>query len=299
MSKVQVDTIVNKDDNGAPNFSKGLTVSNNPILAGSASSTGTLNQRLQVTGNAYISGSVGVGTTNPSSKLDVFGGNVRSLGTTSPSFIVTPTSGSSYIFGANTSISGGGIYDNTSSNWRLVVKDTTGDVGIGTTNPTSELHVVGGDSRFGGVIETVSTATTYLSGSALVLEMDVRQATTYTYTMPAGANIGIVSFKNMPSQTNRPSGSTITLLVTQNSSGTGNTTVATGIGTNITVVGYENGAPVAGITTRALVSFGSTIALTSTGNDREFVSFFIHYTGGTNTTASSYQVYATKNGGFR
>lgn len=151
----------------------------------------------------------------------------------------------------------------------------------------------------GGVIENVSAATTYMNGSALVVEMDVRSATTYTYTIPTGANIGIVSFKNMPAETGNASGTTITLITTQNSAGTGNTTAATGIGTNCTVIGFAGGAAVAGISTRALVGSATTVTLSSTGADRDFVSFFIHYTGGTNTTASSYQVYATKNGGFR
>ena len=172
------------------------------------------------------------------------------------------------------------------------------DVGIGTTNPTSTLQVTGGDSRFGGVIETVSTATTYMSGTAMVLEMDVRQATTYTYTIPTGANIGIVSFKNMP--TNLPGGTTITLLATQNAAGTGNTTATTGIGTNITILGYASGAAASvGISTRAFVGSGTTVTLSTTGSDKDFVSFFITYNGGSNISTSSYQVFATKNGSFR
>jgi hypothetical protein len=51
-----------------------------PILVGSASSTGTSNQKLQVTGNAYVSGSVGIASTNPTTALDVVG-NVKVLGT--------------------------------------------------------------------------------------------------------------------------------------------------------------------------------------------------------------------------
>jgi len=43
------------------------------VLIGSATATGTASQPLQVTGGAYISGNLGVGVTNPSTKLDVAG----------------------------------------------------------------------------------------------------------------------------------------------------------------------------------------------------------------------------------
>ena len=154
-------------------------------------------------------------------------------------------------------------------------------------------------SKFRGVIETVSTGSTYdLGGGKVVLELDVRNATTYTHSLSNGS-VGIVSFKNMPADTGVSNGTTITVIFTQNATGTGNTTVATGIGTNCFVVGFEDGATVAGISTRALVGTATTVTLSTTASDRDFVSFFVHYTGGTNTTASSYQVYATKNGGFR
>ena len=49
------------------------TFTNGPVLVGSGTSTGTASQPLQVTGGAYVSGSVGIGTTNPQYKLDVAG----------------------------------------------------------------------------------------------------------------------------------------------------------------------------------------------------------------------------------
>jgi len=156
------------------------------------------------------------------------------------------------------------------------------------------------DVRFrGGVIENVSAATTYTSGDALVLELDVRNSTTYRYSM-VGGNIGIVSFKNMPADTEN--GSTVTVLFTQQSStpsGAGNTTAATGIGTNCTVIPFVSGAAIAGISTRALVGSATTVTLSDTASDVDFVSFFVHYTGGTSSAAASYKIYATKNGGFR
>ena len=55
------------------------TFTNGPVLIGSGTSTGTASQPLQVTGGAYVSGSVGVGTTNPAPgiKLDVLGGEIK------------------------------------------------------------------------------------------------------------------------------------------------------------------------------------------------------------------------------
>ncbi len=48
------------------------TFTNGPVLIGSGTSTGTASQRLQVTGGAYVSGNIGVGVTNPASRLDVY-----------------------------------------------------------------------------------------------------------------------------------------------------------------------------------------------------------------------------------
>jgi len=52
------------------------TFTSDPVFIGAATSTGTASQRLQVTGGAYVSGNVGIGTTNPGEKLQV-DGNVK------------------------------------------------------------------------------------------------------------------------------------------------------------------------------------------------------------------------------
>jgi len=49
------------------------TFTSGPVFIGAATSTGTASQPLQVTGGAYVSGNLGVGSTNPSSKLQVVG----------------------------------------------------------------------------------------------------------------------------------------------------------------------------------------------------------------------------------
>jgi hypothetical protein len=48
------------------------TFTNGPVLIGSGTSTGTASQPLQVTGGAYVSGSLGIGVTNPLGRLSVF-----------------------------------------------------------------------------------------------------------------------------------------------------------------------------------------------------------------------------------
>jgi len=58
-----------------------LQVSSGAVIIGAATSTGTVSQRLQVTGGAYVSGSVGIGTTNPLGPLQV--------GAATSTFIVT------------------------------------------------------------------------------------------------------------------------------------------------------------------------------------------------------------------
>jgi len=236
-------------------------------------------------------------------------------GTGAPSFpsgatvtgVITATTFSGNITGTAATFTG-----NVSIAGTLTYEDVTNVDSVGLITARSGIVISGAgltvtgistfanDVRFrGGVIENVSAATTYTSGGALVLELDVRNSTTYRYSM-VGGNIGIVSFKNMPADVEN--GSTVTVLFTQLSStpsGAGNTTAATGIGTNCTVIPFVSGAAIAGISTRALVGSATTVTLSTTASDVDFVSFFVHYTGGTSSAAASYKIYATKNGGFR
>ena len=166
-----------------------------------------------------------------------------------------------------------------------------------------------------GVVETVAAASTHTDGSGnVVLELDMAAATTFTHTIPAvssagrGLNIGIVSFKNMPADNGVANGQSVTVIFTQSSvshggaTGAGNTVDTNGIGATCNIAAFEDGAVKAGVSTRAFVGGGtgaaSSITLSPEKNDVDFVSFFVHYTGGTNTDLKSYKVYATKNGGF-
>jgi hypothetical protein len=88
------------------------------------------------------SGNVGIGTTSPSEKLHVIGG-ILSQSTGLDSSITlnntTATTGRSWSW---YSLNNGniGLYDNTSGNYRIVA-DTSGNVGIGTTSPSTKTHI--------------------------------------------------------------------------------------------------------------------------------------------------------------
>ncbi len=171
-------------------------------------------------------------------------------------------------------------------------------------------------TRQKGVNETVAAATTYADASGnIVLELDMSAATTYTYDMPAvwssgrGANIGIVSFKNVPGDAQN--GQTVTVITTQLGShggGTGyaNTHDAVGFGATCTIIPIEDGSAVAGIQTAGrsagtglLPNTGiTTVTLSPAVQAVDFVSFFVHFDGNNPALLSSYKVYVTKNGGF-
>ena len=65
-------------------------------LIGSTSVTGTSSQPLQVTGGAYVSGNLGIGTTNPTSKLHIVGGDIRVGVNTSQGVILTSENGTKF-----------------------------------------------------------------------------------------------------------------------------------------------------------------------------------------------------------
>jgi len=261
MSEIRVNKLIDEAGTGAVELTQGATLPSAKTISGAGA--------ISVTGNVASSGQI---------------------------------SGATGSFTGNVSVGGTLTYD-----------DVTNVDSIGLVTSRSGLRVVGGgatitgvttffnDIRVKGVIENVSAATTFLdANSKVVLELDLLGSTTYSYAMQP-ASIGIVSFKNMPADAQ--GGATVTVLFTQASNttaGVGNTTHDVGLGTDCTVIPNVGGAAQAGISTRAFVGGGTTfVGLSTTPGDKEFVSFFVHYNGGTNTAANSYDVFVTKNGQFR
>jgi len=292
--------------------------------AGSLTNTGSLTNsgNVNITGGittvggaATISGNVWIaGITTIQGNL-VNNGTFTSTGTFSPTNINTPgtiTCNGLTVNGTTTTI----------DTVNLVVEDK--NIGIGTTTTPSNATADGagltifggsdGDKTFTwnsnsdafafsnsvdikGAVETVSTASTYaISGSTnVILECDAQNGTVFTHNL-ANGQVGIVSLRDFPVTKN--SLSTYTIIFTQQSTtpaGTGNTTAATGIGTNIFLKPYN----IAGFSTSARVATASTVTLSSTASDVDIVSFAVHYNGGATGTVGNYNVLATNNGNFR
>ena len=298
MSQIRVDDIVGENGTSAVEFTKGVNatgVITATSFTGTASSATNATQAygltgtptiavndITVAGDSTITGNLTVNgsqTIISTETLEV-GDKTIGIGSTTTASNVTADDAGIVVYGS---------VDGSNDKTLLWNKDST----------CFEYNV---PLKPKGVIETVAAASTHESGVAgrSVIELDCQTSTIYRYDVPATGNIGIVSFKNMPADAE--CGTTITVLFNQNSttptSGVGNTVDTSGIGTYCNVTGISSDA-VAGISTRADVGSASTVTLSAVGSDTDFVSFFIHYTGGTNTDASSYKVFVTNNGGFR
>ena len=262
------------------------------VLVGTSVSTGTTSQTLQVTGGAYVSGSVGIGTTNPQAKLHVVGNVILDkISFTSSGIITSSNPGVGTVvyygdgsnlqgvnafnvinqdinstpvfptFASNTGVSSVGI-----STTKLVFVPASGNLGLGTTNPTSKLHVVG-DGLFTGVV----TATTFLGninfGSTGSISIANTTGTSGQYLQSTGIGVTWATFP--------------TLRTTQTNTATaGQTSFGFSYNVNFLDV-YVNGVKLT--SSEYVASNGSSITLISPAfvNDIvEFISYNITSVGG-------------------
>ncbi|MEG4120994.1 hypothetical protein QUA43_26445 [Microcoleus sp. N9_B4] len=114
--------------------------------------------KLTSTGDATIGGKVGIGTTSPSAKLEVKLADT----TTTDSSLKLEHNGSNFTVSPHR---GGGnnstIIQNTGGG-SLIINPSSGNVGIGTTAPSAKLHVSGGDAIVSGRLAIGTTVSSHI-----------------------------------------------------------------------------------------------------------------------------------------
>ncbi len=188
--KIQGTNVI--DDNQGLRITGVSTFTNGPVFIGAATSTGTASQTLQVTGGAYVSGSVGIGTTNPSSLLTVQGnalitgiGTITTLSGTTASFGTLNVTTGNIVTGVITNAQGTNLnYTGvgTITNLRGTNVNYTGVGTIATLNSTvSTITNLGGTNvNYTGVGTITNLRGTNINISGIV-------------TATGGFNIGIQS----------------------------------------------------------------------------------------------------------
>ena len=180
------------------------------------------------------------------------------------------------------------IDGNISIGGTLTYEDVTNIDSVGLITARNGIHVNSGITSIKGAAEKVNVGS-YAGG---ILTLDAATGTVFTHDLQ-GQAVGLVSITNFPVVTN--SFHTVTVIYNQNSAGTGNTTAATGISTNITL----NPAGASGFSTTGLVGSGTTVTLSTTAEDFDIVTYGIHYNGSGSGAVGNYKVFVTKSGDFR
>lgn len=252
---------------------------------------------LTLSGNLTVNGTQTIINTQV---LDVADKNIGIGSTSSPSDTLADGAGITIYGTTNKTLT----WSNTTKNWTFVGGGVTvSDLsvsGVSTVGLLSATNLsVSGIATIAtlldikGAVETVSTGSTYdLGGGRVILECDARNGTVFTHDLANGV-VGITSLKNFPVTKN--SATTFTILFTQNATGTANTTAATGIGTNVRLTPFG----VSGFTTTSKVATASTVTLSTTALDVDFVSFMVHYNGSGTGSVNNYKVYVSKDSGYR
>ena len=269
------------------------TFTNGPVLIGSGTSTGTASQRLQVTGGTYVSGNLGIGSTNPTSALFVVGdarvtgvitattfsgnvnagvGTITTLGSTSGT--ITNLTGTATTIGTVKIVSG--IITATSG---VVTYYGDGTYLTGTASSPNLQAVLntGNTSTIGFSITGVSTLTTLNSTSGTITNIsgtNLNYSGIGTITNLSGVNInvtGVVTATSFVGSGANLTGiaNTANIVSTAITTGTLNVTTSAVIGTGLTL--SSSGINVTGVVT-ATSFVGSGANLTGIANTANIVS---------------------------
>ncbi len=128
---------------GTPNPAGKLQVSGGNAIFDGNVGVGTPNPlaKLEVAGNAVVDGNVGIGTSNPTSPLHI----ARDSETVVLRIAIqdtNPQNPKMWFLGNDGALGKFGLIDGSYPNYRWIV-DSNGNVGIGTTNPSTKLQVEG------------------------------------------------------------------------------------------------------------------------------------------------------------
>lgn len=235
------------------------TYTNGPVLIGSGTSTGTSTQRLQVTGGAYVSGTLGIGTINPAATGSTLG-----------------------VAGTITELSSGQY-------WNLV---SQADVGIGASQvPLNQylgqlafLDEYSPNTLLTPRIQSVGEKTTRISGNTASLTYNTGGGNIAICTNPTG---DITLAVNGIPTTSDFDDTSLTFSVCVNQTGTARSCTA------VTLNGFNATIRWAG------GSITNAISGVTTTSGMDIYSFTGINTVGSASTTANYYVLGVVNGGYR
>jgi len=243
------------------------TFTNGPILVGSGSSTGIASQTLQVTGGAYVSNNLGIGSVNPTSKLSVVG-NSTFTGILTATTVSSTNFNSTY--GNFTGIATASTLNATTGN--IVSGVVTTLTGTGLTYTSSNFTTLNATTGniVSGVVTTLTGTNLSYSGISTISGVNISSgiitATTsgiVTYYGDGGKLTGIVGGISGINTAGGVVGTGVTILELRGS-GISTVTVTAGIAT-VNIIGGVPGGSNTQIQYNNSGAFGGSSNLTFNG----------------------------------